>query len=437
MRNMMRRGLALGCMATLIGSSLSACTALTQPDGSGVSDPPALTEPSSTLGSPLLWADGSSIAVTAHKLDLARLVTAGTDYTKYSSTESLTTGPKAFASLGVNASGALAGVWGTRQNDEHFMETGQLMEPESMRMGLHTSASFAPFTRAEAPRSAYVPQTVSSGIVTAEGTIWSELTEDNSGHSGWKILGVSPGSTQVRVLASRPRTQSPEEELYFASLRVTALVDGRVYWHIARQSVDADYPAYQMLSVDFANPGTPREEAFQTDVSSPWKRGVVAANLEPNDAEAMTAQALTSYQPGAAPQEILRLERGRSDESGLKLLGSDDRGLSVAHDDDLYFIDPETRSAQMVRGPYRSEVVGLASCGSRVSWIFREPDAQKLPTERYVFDRDSATLQILRGKATMAGSGSCAGDFISWSEIGQVDAGNGMEMWDVVTRWAP
>lgn len=86
LRNTKRRTLALGLTGALAVSGLTTCSALTQPDGSGVTGTSTVSETSSMAGSPFLWADGSAISVTPHKLDLAQTATASTDYAEHFST---------------------------------------------------------------------------------------------------------------------------------------------------------------------------------------------------------------------------------------------------------------------------------------------------------------------------------------------------------------
>lgn len=203
--------------------------------------------------------------------------------------------------------------------------------------------------------------------MTDEGTGWGEQTEGTKGNREWKLLGVSTDSTQVRVLVSKAHKPGPESELHLESLIATELVDGRVYWHTGKPSSSTDYPAYQVLSVDFANPDEPHHEGRDTDTSVRWKHGVLATNLKPNDDGSPVAQAITPYVPGADRQEILRLEKLQSNGQGLELLGADDRGTAVFYDGDLFLLDPETRSSEMIPGPYESGFSGFALCGPKVS----------------------------------------------------------------------
>ena len=427
------RALAIGVAGTLLAVGLTGCTPLTQPDGSGLTGAPTASATQPSLGSRLLWADGSVVTVNDRKIDLAHVAAAGKDYSRSFSTEGLKKAKRVFTTLGMDSSGALVGVAGTRLSKDEILETGEIIESGSMRMGTYTPDSFVPFTRAGTPPADYVPQAITGATVTDDGIAWGELTWDNKGSMGWTVLGVSPGSTEARVLASWTPKQDPGLELTFETALTPKLVDGRVYWHVGYQTPTGESLTYQMLSVDFENPADPREEAAQTQTPTPWRQGVLAANLKPNGDGYAVPQAVSAYVQGSEPQEILRLEKLQSDGRGLQLLGSDERGLSVSYDGDLFIIDPETRNTEMFRGPYQSEVVGLAQCGSKVSWSFRQFSGEP-PKERYVFDRDTSSLQMLHG-STMLGPGHCAGDFISWSEIDQPgDAGDPVP-WDVVTRW--
>ena len=56
-----------------------------------------------------------------------------------------------------------------------------------------------------------------------------------------------------------------------------------------------------------------------------------------------------------------------------------------------------------------------------------------MPTERYVFDRDSNELTVVPD-AQQTGAGYCTGDYIGWSPVGP--EGSGADTWDVITRWA-
>ena len=55
-----------------------------------------------------------------------------------------------------------------------------------------------------------------------------------------------------------------------------------------------------------------------------------------------------------------------------------------------------------------------------------------MPTDRYVFDRDSNGLSVVPGAQTDL-SGWCSGDYIGWSPA--THEGSGADAWDVITRW--
>ncbi len=426
---------------------LTGCTPLTQPSGAGSTPPPSKSAQPVAPEFALVWADGTEVTANERSIDEAREATKDKDFTEVFSTVDMKTAETAFVPLGVEASGTPVGLHGTRLSEEEFEETGNRIDPESMQIGRYVGKSFEPFTTSGALKKKYIPHGITSISVTDAGIIWSENFSRDPETGGWRILGVSPGTTDVRVLATQTPLGGQETGWDPQTVSDPILVNERVYWN-SFQPHDAEGSAvYKMLSVDFKKPAAMREELGpdgadrQSDGENlyTWGDGLASVAEVQDDSDLGISQTVSAYLPGEERREILHLERleplkeeDTDDTSRMALRGSDGQVLSVVHGGDLFLVDPDTRQTELFRGPELSQVVGVTHCGTRISWTYAQ-ESEDMPTERYVFDRDSNELTVVPD-AQQTGAGYCTGDYIGWSPVGP--EGSGADTWDVVTRWA-
>ncbi|MFF5792598.1 hypothetical protein ACFY5D_11140 [Paeniglutamicibacter sp. NPDC012692] len=429
---------------------LTACSPLTQPNGAGTIEPPSESAQSPSESPqppaplvPLVWADGTKLTFNERSLDDAREATKDDDFTEVFSTFDMQTDKTAFVPLGVEPSGTPVGLHGTRLSEEDFEESGNRIDPESMQIGRYVGKSFEPFTTSGALKKKYIPRGVSSISVTDTGITWSENDTMDDGTPGWRILGVSPGTTDVRILAAQTPVDGPGSGFDVQQVSAPLFVDERVYWNFFRPHDDDGSMVLKILSANFKNPTAVREElgpdgaGRESDGENVyiWGDGLASVAEVQDDSDHGISQTISAYIPGEKQREILHLENSEEVLSGdagrMQLRGSDGQVLSVVFGGDLFLVDPDSRQTEMFRGPRDSWVVGVTHCGTRISWTYAQ-EPEFMPTERYVFDRDSNELSVVPG-AQPDGSGWCSGDYIGWSP-GDPEIG-GVNTWDVITRW--
>ena len=262
-----------------------------------------------------MWADGTRVTAHVQGIEHARVGTKDQDFTEESSTRGIVNEKTAFLVEAVDSSGTLVGTYGPRQSDQELWGTGYVIDPESQRLGRYVEGAFEPFTVAGTSKKDYLAQEISGMTVTDSGIIWGEIHSENASSRGWKILSVSPGSTEVRVLATRSWKKGPNDILEHTMLRSPVLVDGRVYWNFQRSNPDDDFWEEKLFSVDLEDPGTVRDEfdPALTDAKPPtgplyvWEDRVLAAVDVPDDREEGYRDTISSYAPGGKREEILRV----------------------------------------------------------------------------------------------------------------------------------
>lgn len=442
--------LTLGVAGTVMSLGLTACSPVTQPSGTGAIQSPSETaQPPSESAKPaaplvpLAWPDGTKLTFNERRLDEARVATKDKDFTEEFSTIDLKSSKTAFIPLGMEPSGTPVGLYGNRQPEADFEETGIEIDPESMQIGRYVGKSFEPFTTSGALKKKYIPRGIGSISVTDTGITWSENQSADDETVGWRVLGVSHGTTDVRILATQTPTQGPKPGFDVQLVSAPIIVDERVYWNFFQPHGDDGSMARKILSANFKKPTAVREELEpngghrDSDGENVyiWGDGLVSVAEVEDDSDYGISQTISAYIPGEKQREILHLENSEEDASEdagrMQLEGSDGQALSVSYGGDIFIVDPETRQAEMFRGPRDSEVAGVAHCGARVSWSY-EQESKGVPTELYVFDRDSKELSVVPGAQT-TNLGWCTGDYIAWSPVDS--GGSGANRWDVVTRW--
>ena len=428
--------LAFGIVGTVMFLGLTACMPLSQP--TAVQPPSGAASPS-PAPVPLVWADGTRVTANVQGIAHARVATKDEDFTLESETRGLVNEKMAFLVEAVDSSGALVGVYGPRQSVQEQEKNGYVIDPESQRLGRYVEGAFDPFTVAGTSKKDYLAQEISGMTVTDTGIIWGEIHSENASSRGWKILSISPGSTEVRVLATRSWKKGPNDILEHTMLRSPVLVDGRVYWNFERSNPDDDFYEEKLFSVDLEDPGTVRDEfdPALTDAKPPtgplyvWEDRVLAAVDVPDDSEEGYRDTISSYAPGGKRDEILRVAEDSTAEYAMWLWGSDERGFAVEYDKNLYLVDPHTRQTEMFQTPEDAEISWLTQCGPLISWTY-QGGSEDLATKHYVYNRGSKDLSVV---AASQGQNMdyCSGDYMSWStgdpKDREVDSG------DVVVRW--
>lgn len=412
--------MALGVAGTVISLGLTACMPLSPPNA--VQTPSVAATPVQ-VPVPLVWADGTKVTAHVQGIEQARVATKDEDFTEESSTRGLVNSKTAFYAEAVDSSGTLVGLYGPRLSDQEqeLAQTEYGIDPESQRLGRYVSGVLEPFTVAGTSKKDYLPQKVEGMTVTDSGIIWSEIHSKNASSRGWKILSVSPGSTEVRVLATRSWKKGPNDVFEHTMLSSPVLADGRVYWTFQRSNPEDDFYEEKLYSVDLEDPGTVRDE-FEpalTDEKVPknlmyvnvWEDRVLAAVDVPDNSEKGYTGTISSYTPGGKREAILREAEDSRDEYGMRLWGSDERGFAVEYGENLYLIDPRTRQTEGFQHPDGAEISWLTQCGPLISWTYYG-DSEDLATKRYVYDRDSKDLSVvlaLRG----GGMDYCSGNYMS------------------------
>lgn len=255
----------LGVAGIMLSLGLTSCTQpAQQPTANAVQPANGSTSPAAPAV-PLVWADGTRVAATAHSIDQARLATAGQDFTEESSTRAIVNSQTAFQVEAVDSSGALVGTYGTRHSVENLGKTGQVIDPATMLIGRYTDGTFEPFTIERNPEKKHRAEEVAGTTVTDSGVIWVEVHPEDAEVAGWEILGVSPGTTEVRVLATSSWKEAPDSFPDMKIIKPPVLIDGRVYWSVEYWNPAEDLSEYKMLSVVLANPAQVREEIGPTD----------------------------------------------------------------------------------------------------------------------------------------------------------------------------
>lgn len=432
--------LALGVACTVMSLGLTSCMPLSQPN---------VVQPSSGAASPapapipLVWADGTRVTANVQGIEHARVATKDQDFTEESSTRSLVNAKMAFLVEAVDSSGTLVGTYGPSQSDQEQEKNGYVIDPESQRLGRYVDGALEPFTVAGTSKKEYLPQEISGMTVTDAGLIWGEIHSENASSRGWKILSVSPGSTEVRVLATRSWKKGPNDIFEHTMLRSPVLVDGRVYWNFERSNPEDDFYEEKLFSIDLEDPGTVRDEfdPAPTDEKPPtgplyvWEDRVLAAVDVPDDSEKGYTETISSYAPGGKREEILRVAEDSTAEYAMWLWGSDERGFAVEYDENLYLVDPRTRQTEIFQTPEDAEISWLTQCGPLISWTY-QGGSEDLATKHYVYNRGSKDLSVAPASQGQ-NMDYCSGDYMSWSTDDSTGDSKDREAdsIDVVVRW--
>ena len=419
---------------------LTSCMPLSQPNAV---QPPSIAASPAPEPVPLVWADGTRVTANVQGIEHARVATKDEDFTEESSTRGLVNSKMAFFAEAVESSGALVGIYGPRlsEQDQEQAQTEYGIDPESQRLGRYVAGVLESFTVAGTSKKDYLPQKVEGMTVTDAGIIWGEIHSENASSRGWKILSVSPGSTEVRVLATRSWKKGPNDIFEYTMLSSPVLADGRVYWSFQRSNTEDDFYEEKLYSVDLEDPGTVRDEfdPALTDEKVPknlmyvnvWEDRVLAAVDVPDDSEKGYTGTISSYAPGGKREAILREAEDSSDEYGMRLWGSDERGFTVEYDENLYLVDPRTRQTEMFQHPEGAEISWLTQCGPRISWTY-QGEFEDPVTKRYVYNRDSKDLSVV-STSREGGMDYCSGDYMSWPTSDPQDPK--ADSSDVVVRW--
>lgn len=418
---------SVGAACALLAAGLGGCTALTDADGSTPS--PASSSQTSepvTKSSGLIWSDGSLLISRLHTVDAARPAVPGEDYVEYLNTGSLPAGELMLQTLGLESNGNLVTMMGTAAGDELEGGGGRMLVNGSLRVGRHTPEGFIPFTVAGKPGTNYGPNAVDRAFVGDEGILWSEVPMED-GNGQWKILGVSPGSTEVRVLAE---SEGKAPALEPGSNVAPILSDGRVYWSLSLAGPgDEAVPERAMYSVDFENPGRPSTEAPGLFSPFPGPGGVVAEKVNPGNTGYPKPGALVSFSSGREPEELLRATS--TDFGSVEILGSDQKSLSLLSSGELHLVDLEQRTGQTFAKPLDSSVTRLVHCKDSISWSYDHSTPKPL-NPRYVYNRETSEVIAIRDPGLLS-TGYCAGDFMAWSSA--TGSSTGQDFRTVVTKW--
>jgi hypothetical protein len=428
--------LALGVAGTVISLGLTACMPLSPPNA--VQTPSVAATPVQ-VPVPLVWADGTKVTAHVQGIEQARVATKDEDFTEESSTRGLVNSKTAFLVQAVDSSGASVGIYGPRQSVQDQEKTGYVIDPESQRLGRYVEGTFEPFTVAGTSKKDYLAQEVAGMTVTDSGIIWGEIHSEDASSRGWKILSVSPGSTEVRVLATRSWKKGTNDIFEHTMLSSPVLADGRVYWSFQRSNTEDDFYEEKLYSVDLEDPGTVRDEfdPTLTDEKPPrgslhvWEDKVLAAVDVPDNSEKGYMETISSYAPGGNRDEILRVAEDSTAEYAMWLWSSDERGLAVEYDKNLYLVDPRTRETEMFQHPEGDEISWLTQCGPLVAWTY-QGEYEDPVTKRYVYNRGSKDLSMV-STSREGGMDYCSGDYMSWptSDAQDPEADSS----DVVVRW--
>lgn len=404
-------------------------------------EPPSVAASPVPAPLPLVWADGTRVTANVQGIEHARVATKDEDFTVESETRGLVNAKMAFFAEAVDSSGTLVGIFGPRLSDQEQEQeqTEYGIDPESQRIGRYVAGALEPFTVAGTSKKDYLPQKVEGMTVTDAGIIWGEIHSENASSRGWKILSVSPGSTEVRVLATHSWKKGPNDDVERTMLSSPVLADGRVYWNFERSNSEDDFSEEKLYSVDLEDPGAVRDEfdPTLTDEKPPkgslyvWEDRVLAGVDVPADSEKGYTGTISSYAPGGKREEILREAEDSTAEYAMWLLGSDERGFAVEYDKNLYLVDPRTRETEMFQHPEGAEIAWLTQCGPLISWTF-QGEFEDPATEHYVYNRGSKDLSVV----STSGQGPmdyCSGDYMSWSTSDPQDPE--ADSSDVVVRW--
>lgn len=446
--------LALGVACTVMSLGLTSCMTLSQPDavqppnGSASPSPaPNAVQPPSIATSPipvplpLVWADGTRVTANVQGIEHARVATTDEDFTVESETRGFVNEKTAFLVQAVDSSGTLVGIYGPRLSDQEQEQeqTAYGIDPESQRLGRYVAGAFEPFTVEGTSKKDYLPQEVEGMTVTDSGIIWGEIYSEDAASRGWKILSVAPGSTEVRVLATRSWKKGPNDDVERTMLSAPVLADGRVYWNFERSNSEDDFSEENLYSVDLEDPGAVRDEfdPTLTEEKPPtgslyvWEDKVLAAVDVPADSKKGYTGTIGSYAPGGKRDEILREAEDSTAEYAMWLLGSDERGFTVEYDKNLYLVDPRTRQIEMFQHPEDAEISWLTQCGPLVAWTY-QGEYEDPVTKRYVYHRGSKDLSVV-STSREGGMDYCSGDYMSWPTSDPQDPE--ADSSDVVVRW--
>ena len=431
---------AFGVACTVMTLGLTACMPASPPNAV---QPPSISASPAPVPVPLVWADGTKVTANVQGTEHARVATKGEDYTVESETRDLVNSKTAFFVQAVDSSGTLLGIYGPRLSDQEQEreQTEYGINPESQRIGRYVGGALEPFTVAGTSKKDYLPQKVEGMTVTDAGITWGEIYSENASSRGWKILNVSPGSTEVRVLATRSWKKGPNDILEHTMLSSPVVADGRVYWSFERSNPEEDFSEENLFSVDLEDPGTVRDEFDPacTDEKLPtnlldvnmWEDKVLAVVDVPDDNEKGSTETISSYTPGEKREAILREAADSKEENGMSLWGSDERGLAVEYGENLYLVDPSTRQTEIFQHPEGAEISWLTQCGPRILWTYRGK-FEDLVAKRYVYNRDSKDLSVVP-YSEAGGMDYCSGDYMSWPVNDPQDPE--ADSSDVVVRW--
>ena len=430
---------------------LSACTpaapAQAPLPGSEKSTPGAAEQSmTATGGAPriiksLEWPDGGKLAATRIPLEAAVQAVPGRDYEISYTTEELAEEGKHLDAFALTESGALVGGMSSSTGIDLSSDFGSGWGGIiSDQVGLYENGTFTPFSGPEGRPKHHRGHQVIAGSVADGYAVWSEAVNeeppfDNVSVGEWRITAADLATGKTRDLASstgKTPDYLGEERLSGNGSPRPVVSENKVYWQAASTAPYADGIASPLLAAALDGSEPMAMVRPHADFPTRFKGGIAMAERGAPNHPGDPSNAITLAVAGEDDMPILRVAPDAKGEDGFTSFDGDGTIVSFTYGNEFLILDSGTRTAVATDVPADSSVVGVAHCGSTVSWTFRDLNNLRPHDSRYVYDAETSSLRVLTDPA-FAGSARCGGGYISWG-VGAGKDGN-FKTWDIVTRW--
>lgn len=360
--------------------------------------------------------DGAPLVATTIDVTAAQPAAEGTQYSVVVETPPTTASGDPATALGVRPDGTalLAGI------------PADLVTKDATLEGEATFGGYVEGTLTELTRATALPVNAST---TDDVTVWVESLTGDVAHGRWRIRAIADKGG-VTTLAESKNLGVPGNVHAAIATPRPVVFDDRVYFNAAYVEQDGT-SRVQVLSVPVAG-GEVRVEVKGATTPVVFDGGVAVLRLGDGLAEDGAQNPLdtvgVSVLLDGRYQEIVSV--GASGNPGAHGTISDLAGgggtLSFARQGVVYVVDARDGTAVAVAAPSDTTFVGVAQCGSRLTWSALGQEAGQL-----VYDIDEGTLWRV-ADAAVTGRSFCAGDLLAWDHT---DNWSEKHTVTLVTRW--
>ncbi|MGP7960983.1 hypothetical protein ACTVCO_09260 [Sanguibacter sp. A247] len=402
--------------ALLVTLGLTLTTACTSGPAPGPSPTPTGTVSLAPTVNELRGPDGTPLVATTVDIATAQPAAEGTQYSVVAETPPLTEQGDPATAFGVQPDGTalLAGI------------PADFVAKDATLTGEATFGGYLEGTLTELTRAKALPVGASS---TDDVTVWVESLTGDVANGRWRIRAVEAGGAVTTLAESKDLGVPGNVHAAIATPR-PVVHDDRVYFNAAYVEQDGT-SRVQVLSVPVAG-GSVRVEVKGATTPVVFDGGVAVLRLgdglTPDGAQNPLDTVGVAVLLDGRYQEIVSV--GASGNPGAQGTISDLAGggdtLSFARQGVLYVVDARAGTAVAVAAPSDTTFVGVAQCGSRLTWSALGPEAGQ-----FVYDVDDGALWRV-ADAAVTGRSFCAGDLLAWDHT---DNWSEKHTVTLVTRW--